>query len=157
MFILGHLGFTAAGLRLAQPRASLRTGLAMALLPDLIDKPLAALLPALVNDNTRGFGHTLLGALVVLAALFALRRRLGPPLLLWACYLGHFLLDRMWIHDGPTILFWPFLGDFPPPVGERLVARLMWRYNLAAEALGAALLAWVWWDVRKRRLLRRAG
>lgn len=147
MYILGHVGLTALGARLADERVDLRAAAALALLPDLIDKPFEALLPSLVNGNTRGFGHTLLGALVVLAALRALGAR--RPLLLWGCYVGHFALDLV----QPAVLLWPLLGDFPPPVSDIWTARRLWRYNLAGEGAGAAALGlMLLW-----RLLRRAG
>jgi len=147
MYLLGHLGLTAAGLRLSGRDLPLRWAFLMALLPDLIDKPVRALWPELVNHNTRGLAHSLGGALVVLAVLIAAARR---PLLLWACYLGHFVLDRMWLHDGPRILLWPLLGPFPPPVGEVEVMRRFWRYNLAGEAAGLSLLLFLWWRSRRR-------
>src|SRR5687767_2722561 len=110
MYVLGHLGFTAAAVRLADRRRPLVLPLALALLPDVVDKPVRLLLPGLVNRNTRGFGHTLAGAALVLALLWAVRRRVERPVLLWLCYLGHFVLDRMWLHSDPRVLLWPALG-----------------------------------------------
>lgn len=140
MLIFGHTGLTAAGVRRVSPRRDLRLPLLLALLPDLIDKPLAFLVRGLVNGSTRNFGHSALGALAVLAALLWLRRGRGDAGLLWACYAGHLVLDRMWLRDNPVVLLWPLLGPFPPPAtGGFLEARLV-GYNLVGEAIGLALL-----------------
>jgi hypothetical protein len=148
MYILGHTMLTVAAARVVDRKIDLRLPVLLSLLPDLLDKPTGVLLPALVNGNTRNFGHTLLGASVVLAILLAGRRRLGNPLLLWACYAGHFLLDRMWLGNDLTILCWPLLGAFPPwsPYGPP-TPHLM-PYNLAGETLGLGLLLYL---TRSRR------
>src|SRR5438105_1338678 len=103
MFIFGHSALTVTAARAVDRDMDLRLPVLMALGPDIVDKPVSWIFPALVHDNSRGFAHTLLGALVVLAALAALRRRLKYPWLLWGCYLGHFLLDRMWLTDNPKV------------------------------------------------------
>lgn len=143
MYVLGHLGVTAFVLRRVEPRAALGLPLLLSLLPDLVDKPLRHALPELVNRNTRGFAHTVLAAGVVLAVLLALRRRVDRPWLAWACFVGHFALDRIWLHDNLKILVWPLLGGFPPPVAEPELSLSLLRYNLAGEALGVCLIAWL--------------
>ena len=140
MYILGHAGFTAAAARAVDREADLRLVVLLSLLPDILDKPTAVLLPALVNGNTRSFGHTLLGASAVLALLLAGHRRLGNPLLLWACYAGHLLLDRMWLGGDLTILCWPLLGAFPPWSPDGPGTPFLMPYNLAGEALGLGLM-----------------
>lgn len=151
MYILGHVGVTVAAVRAVDRRADLRLPILFSLLPDLLDKPTAVLLPALVNGNTRNFSHTLLGASAVLAVLLARRRRLGRPLLLWSCYAGHLLLDRMWLGRDPAIVLWPLLGAFPqcPAAGHRTPHLLM--YNLAGEALGLAIVLGLAWRRRPGR------
>jgi hypothetical protein len=152
MYLFGHIGLTTAAVRAVDRERDLRLPILLSILPDLIDKPIAFLLPALVNGNTRNFGHTLLGALVVLAFLLSRRRRLGASLLLWACYAGHLLLDRMWLGDGPIIFFWPLLGAFPrwspyDPQTPHLIA-----YNVAGEALGLSIVLSLVW---RHRLFER--
>lgn len=143
---------TVAAVRAVDRDTDLRLPILLSVLPDLIDKPTAILLPQFVNGNTRNFGHTLFGALVVLAILLACRRRLGNPLLLWSCYAGHFLLDRMWLNDGPIIFFWPLLGDFPhwSPYTPRTPHLLL--YNIFGETLGLGILLSLAW---RHRLFER--
>jgi hypothetical protein len=139
MFIFGHLGITAASARAADRETGLALPMLFSLLPDMIDKPIFLLLPALANGSTRNVAHSLAGAAAALAVLLALGRRgrLRRPWLLWACYAGHLALDRMWLVDGPIVLLWPFLGRFPrlSPKTPHLLL-----YNLAGEAIGLALL-----------------
>lgn len=148
MFIFGHIGFTVAAVRVVDRETDLRLPMLLSILPDLLDKPAAFLLPNLVRGNTRNFGHTLLCAFVVLAFLLARRRRLGSLLLLWACYVGHFLLDRMWLDKDPTILFWPFLGAFPQWSPEWPRTPHLIPYNVAGETLGLGILLGLAWRHR---------
>lgn len=152
MFILGHVGCTIAGVRSIDPDADLRAPAFFAVLPDLLDKPAAYLLPHVVHGNTRSFGHSLLGAALVLAVVCAARRRLGCPLLLWACYAGHFLLDRMWLEPGPTILLWPSLGAFPTHLPEGPKTPHLFLYNAAGELVGLSVLILL---ARRHRLHER--
>ena len=137
MYILGHVGLTAAAAHAVDRETDLRLPMLFSLLPDLIDKPLFLLLPELAHGSTRNLGHSLAGAAAVLAILLALRLRVGRPVLLWACYAGHLLLDRLWLVDGPVVFFWPLLGRFPhwSPRTPHLLA-----YNVAGEAIGLVLL-----------------
>jgi hypothetical protein len=157
MLPFGHLGLTVAGVEQADPQLDLRPPMLIALLPDLIDKPLYKLAPQLVNGSSRSFGHTALGAAAALAALWAWRKRKGEALLLWCCWLGHLLLDRMWFAHDPQVLFWPFLGPFPPPQEGGFIESRLGAYNLTGEALGLALLLYFAWSGglhRRRRLSR---
>lgn len=138
MFILGHIGLTVAGARAVDRGVDLRWAALLAILPDIIDKPIALLAPGLINHNTRNVGHSFLASLFVLAALWALRRRVKNPLLLWACYLGHFLLDRMWRSSYPLIMFWPLLGALPPCAPAKFQDLV---YNIGGELAGLAILA----------------
>jgi len=140
MLFFGHVGLTVAGVRAVEPEADLRAPVFFALLPDLLDKPAAFLMPHLVHGNTRNFGHSLAGAALVFAVLYVARRRFCQPLLLWACYLGHFLLDRMWLEPGPTILLWPSLGAFPSHLPDGPKTPHLFLYNAAGELLGLAIL-----------------
>lgn len=140
MYFLGHIGPTVAVARAVDRSVDARWAALLAVSPDIIDKPVAWLTPVLVDENTRGFGHSFVGALCVLAALLALRRWLKPTWLLWGCYLGHLVLDRMWLNNNPIVLCWPLLGPFPPPVhGPANAPLLLW--NIWGEAVGFVLLA----------------
>jgi membrane-bound metal-dependent hydrolase YbcI (DUF457 family) len=152
MFILGHLGPTITGARALRRKVDLRWAAMLAIAPDLLDKPIALLFPAIVNENTRGFGHTLFASLLVLAALLAARRRLAHPLVLWCCYLGHFALDRMWLNNNPIVLFWPFLGSFPPPMHGEINGHIL-KWNVYGELAGLILLAAF---ARRNRFFERA-
>lgn len=139
MYVFGHAGLTLAAARAVNREVDPRWAVLLALAPDLIDKPGSRLWPALVHHNTRGFGHTLLFSLIVLAALLAWKRRPKPALVLWGCYVGHFLCDSMWREDNPVILLWPLLGDFPRPVrGPYLSEIMLW--VVAAEIAGLIYL-----------------
>ena len=135
---------TAAAARAVDREVDLRWAALLAVAPDAVDKSVAWLAPALVHHNTRNFGHTLLGALAVFAALTALRRRVRLPALLAACYAGHLVLDLMWLNDNPAVLFWPLLGPFPPTAHDPVLNQRLFLYNLFGELAGlAALIALV--------------
>ncbi|MDD5303900.1 MAG: metal-dependent hydrolase [Elusimicrobia bacterium] len=124
MYVFGHVGLTVAAARAVDRDVDLRWAALLALAPDLLDKPVSRLWPALVHHNSRGFGHTALFSLFILAALLLRKRRPKPALVLWGCYAGHFLLDAMWMNGNPAVLLWPLLGDFPRPVHGPLVSWL---------------------------------
>ncbi len=140
MFALGHAGLTAAAARRVDPDVDWRWAAALALGPDLVDKPLALLAPSLAHGNTRGLGHTLAFSAAVLAVLFAWKRSPKAALVLWACWSGHLLFDLMWLAPSRAILFWPLLGGFPTPVRGPFWSPLT-VYNLAGEAAGLWCLA----------------
>ncbi len=153
MLIFGHVGLTTAAAQAVRPGEDLRAPALMSLLPDLIDKPVRVLWPALVNDSTRGFAHSLAGAAVVLIALVAARGRRPRTALLWACYAGHLVLDRMWLAQDRIVLLWPLLGPFPRPgPGSVLLAHLNY-YDVGGEFVGLLLLLEL---ARRHRLFERA-
>jgi membrane-bound metal-dependent hydrolase YbcI (DUF457 family) len=143
MFALGHIGLTVAAAAALDREVDLRWAALLSIAPDLIDKPIALLAPSLIHE-TRSFGHTLLAALLVLVAIRALSPRLKSPLILWCCYAGHLVLDRLWLESYPVVLFWPFLGRFPK---EHITSssREMMIYNLAGEAVGLVMLLSMAW------------
>ncbi len=151
MFVFGHAGLTIAAARAVDPDVDLRWAAALALGPDLLDKPMSRLFPAFVHHNTRGIGHTLVFSLAVLAALLIWKRRPKPALLLWACYTGHLFFDAMWTKGNHAILLWPLLGDFPAPVrGHHFSWLTVW--YLAGEVAGLAVIIRL---VRQNALLER--
>ena len=139
MYPLGHSGITLWSARKVEPKIDWRLPVFLALLPDLIDKPIAWIFPAWVNGSTRGYAHTFLAWVVVALLLAAFRRRWARPWLLWACFAGHAVLDMMWTGDSRIIFAWPLLGPFPPPRlgGLWSVSRTV---NACGEVLGLALL-----------------
>ncbi|MFI5360974.1 MAG: metal-dependent hydrolase [Elusimicrobiota bacterium] len=139
MYLFGHVGLTVAAVRAVDRETDLRLPILLSMLPDIIDKPVAVLMPAVVHWNSRNFGHTLLGAAAVLAILLA-NRRLANPLLLWSCYAGHLVLDRIWLNDGPAIFFWPFLGAFPRWSFDSPPTPYLFTYNIVGETIGLGIL-----------------
>lgn len=173
MFPLGHLGLTAAlGEALARrgwlPRPlDYRVLLVGALLPDLVDKPLALVF----GIDGRNVAHSLLVASGLTALLLlplraprrdprrGARRPANPRPLLTVGLWTHLLLDRMWLTT--FALFWPFKGvGFPPGSLELpgLLAALAEPYVLGGEVAGAAILAalLVRFRLYRRPNLRRA-
>ncbi len=92
----------------------IRLLLIVALLPDIIDKPLGHLFFKETLSSGRLFSHTLLFPIIItLVGLYLYRRRAK----LWLLVLAfgtfiHIVLDQMW--QTPQTLLWPFLGfTFP--------------------------------------------
>lgn len=86
-----------------------------ALIPDLIDKPLIFLVdPDFINSSLRSVGHSLVGAVVMLAVVWIVTRRWqGASVSSFGFALGlHLLMDRMW--EMPEVLLWPMLGRMLP-------------------------------------------
>ncbi len=78
-------------------------------LPDVVDKPLALFIsPTLVGHSLRNYGHTLVFAILVLAAAVALAALVKRqwPIVLALASAGHLVLDMMWYSH--RILLWPF-------------------------------------------------
>ncbi|MCC7353838.1 MAG: metal-dependent hydrolase [Anaerolineae bacterium] len=160
----GHVEITWGILNLVQRRlrafahADYRLVALAAVLPDLIDKPLAVFaFPK--TKATLLYAHTLLahlGAWGAAAASGQLRRTL-PYLLAFS---GHLLLDRIWRF--PRTLFYPFQGrrfhawrDMSSPLlfwKGYLTALWQYPYLSIAEVVGVVALAWL---VRDRGLHQR--
>jgi hypothetical protein len=123
MLILGHVGITLAAIQIGEAAGNKwlphRTGAILrfadyriiaigALLPDLIDKPLALL----DLGSSRWIGHSLALALVLFVMGFVSLGRNRKILLLslaTGC-LFHLIQDGMW--SSPRILLWPAFGWF---------------------------------------------
>jgi hypothetical protein len=154
MLPTAHVEFTWAGLNLLQrqaglfPEADYRLAALAAVLPDLIDKPLATFV--LTESNAALlFGHTALlhcGVWLVAAATGTLRKNL-PYLLAFS---GHLVADRMWSFS--DTLLWPLRGrrfHQWQHVGSPQAILAAYLKVIAKEpllptfeALGAILLAW---------------
>jgi membrane-bound metal-dependent hydrolase YbcI (DUF457 family) len=120
MFFFGHMGITAGAvqginrsMRPAEPKIDLRKAIFVAILPDLIDKPVGLLYPIVFGNHTRLWGHSLAASIVLLVLLLIFGQGRRAALIFWSIYLGHFLLDRLWIADAHAFL-WPFFGTRKP-------------------------------------------
>lgn len=110
--LLWHIGGTIAIVRYAfhDDRMDLRLLIVGAVLPDLVDKPLA-LFGFDIWHSVRLVGHSLLFGACLMTGVLLLTRR-GRPRKRWmplaVGVLIHLFLDFMWT-DAET-LWWPFLG-----------------------------------------------
>ncbi|MCB2223824.1 MAG: metal-dependent hydrolase, partial [Actinobacteria bacterium] len=150
--ILWHLGATTLAVRYVyrDPAMDLRWVMAGSLLPDLIDKPIGAVL-----FNGTFHAHRLVAHAVVFpVALFlgvlvltgrgAVRKRL-IGLVIGALF--HLVLDAAWAD--PEAFFWPLFGwEFPPSdpsaLGPLLAAMVRDPLVWVGEAAGGAYLVWLW-------------
>lgn len=154
MLLFGHTGIACTVVRALDPRPRLRWIALASILPDLVDKPIAMLLPGFANGWTRLAAHSLTG-LAVFALLAGLRLRARAlPLVL--AYATHLALDRLW--EDPMIYFWPVLGFFPPPhpipYWDRFWSKGGSVYTMAGEVIGLACwvrLLWIWLGRQWRR------
>ena len=115
MFIFAHLfcglllglGFY----HLTHDRRAIPLCIVSSLIPDIIDKPLGLLIPALGSGRT--IFHTLLVVLIVaIIALVILRKRyMLSGIAVACCIFVHQVLDAMW--QLPAIWTYPFSGPFP--------------------------------------------
>jgi len=169
MLPTGHITFTWAALNLAQRRLArwnavdYRLAALAALVPDLVDKPLALTFYR-DTDAALFWGHNLWLHAGVWVGVLALERaratslpgvrkpvRSVPYLLAFS---GHLIADRMWGFQ--ETLFYPFGAGFWHPwvhVGEP--AAMLQAYRdiirstpilVAFEIVGLALLGWLIWD-----------
>ena len=156
MFLVAHLGFTAApgtliatwwgenrGFRSKAP--DLRWLLAGAILPDVVDKVVGEMLFRSYFENGRIFAHTFaLALLLFVAGTYQWKRRGDSRILMLAFGVAsHLVLDRIWIE--PTTALWPAMGPFlRHPTTETFFAQVLEYMRdptfWVAEISGAALL-----------------
>ncbi len=148
MYTLGELGIALglAWLVFSRRRETLdfRLVLLGSILPDLIDKPLGAVLQL----EARLWAHTLLFLAAILLASLAPRTR-------WLAWVGfgvavHLLVDLMWLE--PDVALWPLYGwGFPSDgmsVGGYLDILLHDPYVQFGEITGGLILAATAWRYR---------
>jgi inner membrane protein len=126
MIFFGHLGITTGVIKTYEKVSKkdkdlshgmdidYRVVLVGSFLPDIIDKPIGAVLFRSTFHNSRIFAHTLVFSILFLIAgiYMVYTRRKTNVLLIGICCLIHLILDSMWLY--PAILFWPFYGwEFP--------------------------------------------
>mgnify|MGYP001094585570 CR=1 FL=1 len=161
MLPLGHIAYTWAGLTWLQSKGyaedvDYRAAAVVALLPDLVDKPLSL---TLLSDSgtSQGLSHTLLAHSLLTVGV----SRFKPKWLSYALiFNGHLLADQMWKY--PQTLFFPFSGELdswrfmgtPRAMLAAYVEIVTRPAILAVEAMGVALLGWV---IHRGRLHRRRG
>lgn len=115
MFPLGHVGLVigviVAGLLVARRpdvlgKVDFRIVAVLAMLPDIIDKPLGHFILGETLNNGRIYAHTLVFlVLVAIVCIIIFRKRF------WVYtvpVLGHQALDIMW--DNPKAMLWPMFG-----------------------------------------------
>jgi hypothetical protein len=185
MLFFGHLGFTAGGARLYEtaslkkqeaklPDIDYRLVLVGSVLPDIIDKPIGALIFVGTFHNSRIFAHTLLFSLLLLiaGAVSYRRRKKTGLLILGLAALFHAVLDKPWVF--PETFLWPFLnikaalsaGDswlgvlvsFPYKFSDWLEANLLTLLKnptpFVFELLGLAILAYFFIRLLKQKRLK---
>ncbi|MDX1691670.1 MAG: metal-dependent hydrolase [Acidimicrobiia bacterium] len=151
--ILWHLGMTVLAVRYVfrDPAMDLRWVLVGSLLPDLVDKPIGAILFHDTFGTDRLVGHSVVFPVVMLfVVLGATRRGSGLRRGLIGLVIGsllHLVLDAAWAD--PEAFWWPFFGfDFPmrpDSAFPELVRRMVtdpWVW--AGEAVGLAYLVGLW-------------
>ena len=159
--IFWHLGVTTLAVRYIyrDPAMDLRWVWVGALLPDLIDKPIGAVLFNESLGAHRLFAHAIVFPVVVFfSVLVATRRGSGIRRGLIGLVIGmlfHVVLDAAWAE--PEAFLWPFFGwDFPPadpsslgPLVRHMMSQpLVW----VGEAVGLAYLIYL-----ARTRVREAG
>lgn len=159
--IAWHLGMTVLAVRYVyrDPAMDLRWVLAGALLPDLIDKPIGAVLLNDVFHAHRLFGHTLLFPTALLGLVMVVTRR-GSALRkgmvgLVIGVLFHLVLDGAWA--APEAFWWPFFGtafpeQSPSALGPLLEDMITDPRVWVGEAVGLVYLLRLW-----RTRLQAAG
>lgn len=157
MFILGHTGIAVAAVRAVCREAPIAAVAVAAVLPDLVDKPVAYFFPDFAQGWTRLAAHSLTGFLVFSGIAAAFLRARAAPLVF--AYALHIALDLHFM-DRPIFL-WPAYGWIPPPYPEpywdRFFAKFGHPYTLGGEALGIAAWTWVWFSRRAARPAAGAG
>lgn len=164
-----HIGATTAFIRYAfrDPAMDLRFLVLGAILPDLIDLPIAVVWWDTFGSVRLAAHSFTFGALAMAAVLVVTRR--GPRrkrwMLLAVGVLAHLALDAMW--QSPETLWWPFLGTeftgsgfatYADYLRDLIGDPLMW----LGEAAGLAYVVWMGrrigiGDSEVRRSLMRTG
>ncbi|GEM_PF-300258 len=164
MFPVGHIAYSYGAVHVLSRcfagrfDADYRWLALAALLPDVLDKPLA-LTVFRDSQTSQGLAHALVVHVIVAAIAWLLWRSRSLPYLL--AFSGHLVLDQIWRH--PATLFYPFMGwQFDPYkfMGTpQAMASVYWDIFLLpqiwiAEVVGLAVLAFF---VVHYQLYRRPG
>lgn len=124
------------------PRVDYRIVALGSLLPDLIDKPIGRVFFPDTFRSGRLFGHTLLLNVALFCVVFFLRGRIKRTFVLVPISsLLHLAEDGMWSH--PQAFWWPLFGTAFPTDPSHALLGIRWAPALVQEAIGLALLAWL--------------
>jgi len=151
------------------PAVDLRPLALGAILPDLIDKPLAFLIAPDAFDSHRLYGHTVVFALATMTLGIILTNRRTEnrkrAVALAVGLLSHLLLAGLW--TSAEVLFWPAFGlEFPPmeaqTAGALFSSTITDAVALGLELVGLVYVAFLWRgaglnDAGRRRRLIRTG
>lgn len=152
MLPAGHIEYTWGALNLLQRKAGLfedadyRVVALVALLPDLIDKPLS-LLVFTDSKTSQGLAHTLLVHLLVSLIVFVWWRK---GFVYALAFNGHLLADRIWLY--PRTLFFPFIGwqfepwrfmGSPEAMLDAYAEIVTYPLIITLESIGLVILAWL--------------
>ncbi len=132
------------------------------LLPDIIDKPIGRFFFRETFNNGRIFSHTLLFLILLTVGGLLLYRARHKTWLLVLAYgtFTHLILDGMWMN--PRTFYWPLYG-----FSFRMYRISIWSWimsilrdvlthpwELTPEIVGMIIIAWLVWQlVRRRKLL----
>jgi inner membrane protein len=131
------------------PKVDIRFLFLGAILPDLVDLPVGALILADRYATSELWFHSLLLPTLFMTAVLLLTRRgrrRRASMALSVAWLFHLLLDGMWLDQ--EVFLWPFFGDIPPgrapfwPLAWERAMSDPWRW--VTEAVGLAYLVWLW-------------
>lgn len=151
--LLWHLGVTLFLVRwiFRDPKMDLRWVLLGSILPDLVDKPIAAWLFHDSFGTHRAFAHAIVLPVVALFVILVVTRRSTvarkAAIAVVIGWFLHLVLDAAWL--SPEAFLWPLFGfGFPRIAGSDLgtlvVDMLTSPWTWAGEAIGAAYLVAVW-------------
>ena len=130
-----------------------------ALLPDLVDKPLAFLVMPFFHQNTRTIGHSAVFTLALFLGALLLLRFAGRSGLLVVALgsLSHLPFDGMW--TAPGTLFWPLLGWSFPWAAELPGLSRIWEYlgapaRLIPDIVGLLAILYLLFKAWRQGLVR---
>lgn len=169
MVFFGHLGLTTGAIKLYDKIGGenadntpidYRAVLVAAVLPDIIDKPIGAILFRSTFHNSRIIAHTLLFSLILILIGYirVKKRKKNTVLITGVCCIIHLILDSMWHYI--DILFWPLYGlKFPErPEGDwalQTLTNLVTNpYTYIPEIIGFIILAYFFIRLIKNKKLK---
>lgn len=123
------------------------------LLPDIVDKSMWLAFGSSASLSGRGYAHTLLFGLLLLAVgLVLFKYKKSWLLVLSLSSFGHLVLDQMW--NKPVVLIWPLLGPVPrePTTGwwACILEALLSRPDVyIPEIIGVIVVSWLAYKVLK--------
>jgi hypothetical protein len=135
------------------PRVDYRIVFLAALLPDIVDKPIGRVFLRAKFGTGRLWAHTLLVNLALFCVVFFLRGRVKRQFVLVPISsLLHLAEDGLW--SAPKVFWWPLFGTTFPRDTSRSFLGVQWRAALIEEAIGLAVLLWLF---ASHRMLSRDG